>query len=103
MSLIFIRFDYLISRKIAVNTVLIPTLPLCIPYVTTTNNTEVAMNGLDPTLMSAHERMAEIGLILSRGIIRRLQKLKTADKRDYSLDFRLPGSIHGKSQNEGNN
>lgn len=60
------------------------------------------MNRLDPNLMTADERMCEVGLILSRGIIRRLQKLKTADKRDYSLDFRESGSIHGQNQKEEN-
>ncbi|HAJ89883.1 MAG TPA: hypothetical protein DCM27_02550 [Rhodospirillaceae bacterium] len=100
MSLIFIRFDYLISRKIAVNTVLIPTLPLSMPYVTPTNSTEVMMNGLDPNVMSAHERMAEMALILARGVVRRHKKLKTKDMRDYSLDLEAAGSIHGQKQKE---
>lgn len=60
------------------------------------------MNRLDPNLMTADERMNEVGLILSRGIARRLQKLKPTDQRDYSLDFREPGSIHGQNQQKGN-
>ena len=46
------------------------------------------------------------GLILSRGIARRIQKLKTSqtkDLRDYSLDFSPSGSIHAKSREEENN
>lgn len=64
------------------------------------------MSSLEPTLMTADERMNEIGLILSRGIARRVQKLKssqTKDMRDYSLDFSPSGSIHAKSRDEENN
>ena len=64
------------------------------------------MSSLEPTLMTADERMSEIGLILSRGIARRIQKLKTSqtkDLRDYSLDFPPSGSIHAKSREEENN
>lgn len=64
------------------------------------------MSSLEPTLMTADERMSEIGLILSRGIARRIQKLKTSqtkDLRDYSLDFSPSGSIHAKSREEENN
>lgn len=56
------------------------------------------MNRLTPDLMTADERLNEIGLILSRGIVCRLNKLKTnnsKDMRENSLDFREPGSIHG--------
>lgn len=61
------------------------------------------MNGFDPNAMSAHERMAEIALILSRGLVRRHQKLKSENMTDYSLDLEPEGSIHGKSETERNN
>ncbi|MGD9650272.1 MAG: hypothetical protein AB7G80_02220 [Dongiaceae bacterium] len=64
------------------------------------------MSRLDPNLMTADERLSEIGLILSRGIARRQQKLKssqTKDMRDYSLDFPPAGSIHAKNREEENN
>ena len=60
------------------------------------------MNGLDSEAMSAHERMAEISLILARGVVRRHQKLKTKDVRDYSLDLEAAGSLHGSNQKEEN-
>lgn len=60
------------------------------------------MNGFDPSAMSAHERMAEIGLILARGIVRRHQKLKTKDIRDYSLDLETTGSLHESNRMEEN-
>lgn len=57
------------------------------------------MNGLNPALMTADERLNEVALILSRGIVRRLNKLKTNNFNEMSnkaLDFRENGSIHGK-------
>ncbi len=60
------------------------------------------MNGLDPKAMSAHERMAEMALILARGVVRRQQKLKSKDMRDYSLDLEAAGSIHGQKRKEQN-
>ena len=64
------------------------------------------MSSLEPTLMTADERMSEIGIILSRGIARRVQKLKSSqinDMRDYSLDLEAAGSIHGQKRKEKNN
>lgn len=64
------------------------------------------MSRLEPTLMTHDERMSEIGLILSRGIARRIQKLKTSQTRDmtdYSLDLEPEGSIHVKSETTRNN
>ena len=64
------------------------------------------MSSLEPTLMTADERMSEIGIILSRGIARRVQKLKSSqinDMRDYSLDLEAAGSIHGQKRKEQNN
>ncbi len=57
------------------------------------------MNGLNPALMTTDERLNEVALILSRGIVRRLNKLKTNNSNEIShepLDFRENGSIHGK-------
>lgn len=61
------------------------------------------MNRLDPNALTAHERMAEIALILARGVVRRQQKLKSKDVRDYLLDLEAAGSIHAGGQKEGNN
>ena len=64
------------------------------------------MNRLTPDIMTAEERISEVGLILSRGIARRLRKLKPEkpnDMRDNSLDFSPSGSIHAKSRKERNN
>jgi hypothetical protein len=64
------------------------------------------MHRLDPNLMTADERIGEVGLILSRAIARRAEKLKsenTKDMRDYSLDLEAAGSIHGQKRKEKNN
>ncbi len=64
------------------------------------------MSRLDPNMMTADERVGEVGLILSRGVARRLQKLKSSqinDMRDYSLDLEATGSIHGQKRKEQNN
>ena len=56
-------------------------------------------NALDPNLMSAAERLAEIGEILAAGLIRlRAKRLKTGDAGDLSLDFPAPRSRHGRNQ-----
>jgi hypothetical protein len=64
------------------------------------------MRGLEPNLMTAEERIGEVGLILSRAITRRAEKLesqKIKDMRDYSLDLEAAGSIHGQKRKEQNN
>lgn len=64
------------------------------------------MHGLEPNLMTADERIGEVGLILSRGIARRIEKLKSEkskDERDYSLDLEPTRSIHGCERIERNN
>ncbi len=64
------------------------------------------MYRLEPNLMTADERIGEVGLILSRAIARRAEKLKsdkTKDIRDYSLDLEAAGSIHGQKRKEQNN
>ena len=56
-------------------------------------------NALDPNLMTAAERLAEIGEILAAGLIRlRAKTQKADDHRDYSLDFPAHRSRHGRKQ-----
>jgi hypothetical protein len=56
-------------------------------------------NALDPNLMTAAERLAEIGEILAAGILRlRAKRLQAADHRDIPLDFPAHQSRHGRNQ-----
>jgi hypothetical protein len=56
-------------------------------------------NALDPNLMTAAERLTEIGEILAAGIMRlRAKRLETDDHRDLSLDFPAHQSRHGRYQ-----
>jgi hypothetical protein len=56
-------------------------------------------NALDPNLMTAAERLAEISEILAAGLIRlRAKRLQTVDRRDISLDFPAHQSRHGRNQ-----
>jgi hypothetical protein len=56
-------------------------------------------NALDPNLMTAAERLAEIGEILAAGILRlRAKRLESDDHRDLSLDFPAHRSRHGQNQ-----
>ena len=56
-------------------------------------------NALDPNLMTAAERLAEIGEILAAGLIRlRAKRLESDDHRDLSLDFPAHQSPHGQNQ-----
>ena len=62
---------------------------------------EIALlnNALDPNLMSAAERLAEIGEILADGILRlRAKTQRTDDLRDRSLDFPAHQSRYGRNQ-----
>jgi hypothetical protein len=53
-------------------------------------------NALDPNLMTAAERLAEI---LAGGILRlRAKRLEADDHRDLSLDFPAHQSRHGRNQ-----
>jgi hypothetical protein len=53
-------------------------------------------NALDPNLMTAAERLAEI---LAAGILRlRAKTQKAGDLRDISLDFPALRSRHGRNQ-----
>jgi hypothetical protein len=54
-------------------------------------------NALDPNLMTAAERIREIGEILAVGILRlRAKHHQTGDSRDLSLDFPAHQSVHGR-------
>lgn len=56
-------------------------------------------NAVDPNLMTAAERLAEIGEILAAGILRLRAKVQKADDcGDLSLDFPAPQSRHGRNQ-----
>jgi hypothetical protein len=56
-------------------------------------------NALDPNLMTAAERLAEIGEILAAGLLRlRAKTQKAGDRRDIPLDFPAHQSRHGRKQ-----
>jgi hypothetical protein len=56
-------------------------------------------NALDPNLMTAAERLTEIGEILAAGILRLRAKTQQPDEhRDDSLDFPAHQSRHGRNQ-----
>ena len=56
-------------------------------------------NALDPNLMTAAERLTEIGEILAAGLIRlRAKTSQTEDMRDIPLDFPAHQSRHGRNQ-----
>ena len=56
-------------------------------------------NALDPNLMTAPERLTEIGEILAASLLRLRAKHSQADDlRDLSLDFPAPRSRHGRNQ-----
>lgn len=58
-------------------------------------------NALDPNLMSATERLAEIGEILAAGLIRLRARQGEAEalgeRGDVSLDFPANRSVHGQT------
>ena len=55
-------------------------------------------NALDPGLMTAAERLAEIGEILAAGLLRLWAKRaqESENHRDLSLDFSARQSVHGQ-------
>jgi hypothetical protein len=56
-------------------------------------------NALDPNLMTAAERLAEIGEILAAGILRlRAKQCQSGDRGDIPLDFPAHQSRHGRNQ-----
>ena len=54
------------------------------------------MNGLDPNLMTAEERLDEVAEILSSAILRRRQRRvkKTSEKANVSLDMCPKERLH---------
>ena len=56
-------------------------------------------HALDPSLMTAAERLAEIGEILALGILRlRAKHNQAGDRRDLSLDFPANQSVHVRKE-----
>jgi hypothetical protein len=54
-------------------------------------------NALDPNLMSAAERLTEIGEILAAGLLRlRAREREAGNRRELSLDFSASQSVHGR-------
>jgi hypothetical protein len=57
-------------------------------------------NALDPDLMTAAERLAEVGEILAAGLLRlRAREREAGNRRDVSLDFPATQSVHAKNRN----
>jgi hypothetical protein len=56
-------------------------------------------NALDPNLMTASERLTEIGEILAAGLLRlRAKGGEGGDRRELSLDFPASQSVHAKNR-----
>jgi hypothetical protein len=56
-------------------------------------------NALDPNLMSAAERLAEIGEILAAGLLRlRAREREAGDHGDVSLDFPATPSVNARKR-----
>ena len=56
-------------------------------------------NALDPNLMTAAERLAEVGEILAAGLLRlRAREHEAGDHGDVSLDFSANQSVHAKNR-----
>jgi hypothetical protein len=54
-------------------------------------------NALDPNLMTATERLTEIGEILAAGLVRlRAKEREKGDRRELSLDFTGTRSVPGR-------
>jgi hypothetical protein len=54
-------------------------------------------NALDPNLMTASERLTEVGEILAAGLLRlRAREREAGDRRELSLDFPATESVHGR-------
>ena len=63
----------------------------------------MSLNTLSPDRMTAGERIAEIGEILARGLIRlraRQSRQVSADSRDSYLDFSANQRSHGPVTNQ---
>lgn len=60
------------------------------------------MNLLDPDMMTAEERLAELAAILARGLVRlkaRQSRSLFAERGESSLDFPAPQRRHATARN----
>jgi hypothetical protein len=56
-------------------------------------------NALDPNLMSAAERLTEVGEILAAGLLRlRARQREAGDHGNVSLDFPATPSVHARKR-----
>jgi hypothetical protein len=56
-------------------------------------------NALDPNLMTASERLTEVGEILAAGLLRlRAREHEARDHGDVSLDFSASQSVHARNR-----
>jgi hypothetical protein len=56
-------------------------------------------NALDPNLMTAAERLTEVGEILAAGLLRlRAREREASNRRELSLDFSASQSVHAKNR-----
>jgi hypothetical protein len=56
-------------------------------------------NALDPNLMTASERLTEVGEILAAGLLRlRAREHEARDHGDVSLDFSATRRVHGRKR-----
>ena len=60
------------------------------------------MNGLDPGIMTAEERLSEVAEILSYGLLRRNRKQveKSEKKENDSLDLSVKQRLHVSETND---
>jgi hypothetical protein len=56
-------------------------------------------NALDPNLMTATERLTELGEILATGVLRlHAKRSQTDDRGETSLDFPANQRVHGRKR-----
>jgi hypothetical protein len=56
-------------------------------------------NALDPNLMTAAERLTEVGEILAAGLLRlRAREREAGNRRELSLDFPATRRVHGRKR-----
>ena len=57
------------------------------------------LNALDPNLMTAAERLTEVGEILAAGLLRlRAREREASNRRELSLDFSASQSVHARNR-----
>jgi hypothetical protein len=56
-------------------------------------------NALNPNLMTASERLTEVGEILAAGLLRlRAREREAGNRRELSLDFSASQSVHARNR-----